>query len=217
MTEYEAIWFAARLAELPAEAISPCCDIGSGAAARPSGIDLMLSPYGVRPITFDGRAGPGVDHAGDIFSPAICRELQRIRPRSIICNNMIEHLPAARIGEFANILDAALADGGYLLVSVPRSHPYHPDPIDNMFRPDPAQLAGLFPAMTVLAEAVVRGPTYWQELRKADRATYWRVVTRLLKPFRRFDRWKATAHRLLWLGRPYEQTCLVLQKPGATT
>jgi hypothetical protein len=208
-------WFAAQLAALPASALSPCCDIGSGVvSAAPGGTQLRdrLIERGARLVNFDRKIAPGIDISGDIFDPADNRQLARLNARLIICTNVIEHIPGERIGEFARILSDCLAGGGYLFISAPRSHPYHLDPIDNMYRPGPEELAGLFPDLNVLAAAVAVGPTYWHELKHAAPGYSWRMTRRLLKPFRNFQRWKATAHRFGWLWRPYQETCLVLHK-----
>jgi hypothetical protein len=65
-----------------------------------------------------------------------------------------------------------------------------------------------------VAETIVAGPTYWDELKDSDGAYRWRVLRRLLKPLPKFERWKATAHRFFWLWRPYRETCVVLRKPA---
>lgn len=214
MLEEEERWFAAQLRALPVVP-SPCVDIGSGIARPVPGrthLRNLLLESGVRVVNFDRKAAPEIDISGDIFDPAAQRRIAALAPRLIVCTNMLEHLPAGRIGEFARILTECLAPDGHLFISAPRSHPYHLDPIDNRYRPHPEELAGLFPDLRLVAAASVSGPSYWDELRQSDRAYYWRVARRLLKPVPKFDRWKATIHRFGWLRRPYVESCLVLHK-----
>lgn len=213
MFDAEEAWFAAQLNALQAEEVSPCCNIGSGAGDGPPRLRRLLEARGVKMLNVDQKEGRGVDISADIFSAEGIRQVRELRPRLLICMNMIEHVPRCRVVELARFFDDCLSEGGYLFISAPKSHPYHLDPIDTMYRTGPSELAQLFPGMTVLGQAVVHGPTYWEELRQMSWSDHWRVARRLLKPFRKRERWKAAAHRFFWLWRPYEETCLVLQKP----
>ena len=52
--------------------------------------------------------------------------------------NLLEHVTDAR--QLATNVQGVLSRGSWLVVSVPNSYPYHPDPIDTMFRPTVAEL-----------------------------------------------------------------------------
>lgn len=54
----------------------------------------------------------------------------------------------------ANIA-AIIPEGGFLIVSVPRVFPYHPNPIDNGFRPSTGDLKRLFPDFKIIARKIV--------------------------------------------------------------
>ena len=179
-------------------------------------IFVRLAARDVRVIHFDQKSGPDVHISGDIFDPACQEKLKDLAPKLIICANMVEHLPPHKLKEFPEILFHILSEGGYLFISAPRSYPYHADPIDNMYRPTSAELAGTFPHMTMVASDVIVASTYWEDLQTYSWSDYWRIARRLLKPFRKREKWKSTAHRFLWLFHRYEQSCLVLRKPVLT-
>jgi len=154
-----------------------------------------------------------VDILGDIFDPAVQETIRRKSPRLILCGNMLEHVPADRRKHLADVISDVLVSGGYAIVTAPRSYPYHPDPIDTYYRPTTKELSDLFPSLSVVAAAELTANTYWQELRANKFRDVPRAIARLIKPFRKFDRWKETVHRFFWLNREYTQSCVVLLKP----
>jgi hypothetical protein len=67
------------------------------------------------------------------------RRLCRLEPKALLCCNLLEHvLDPERLALHCLEL---LPRGGLLFVTVPFSYPYHRDPIDTMYRPDPTRQA----------------------------------------------------------------------------
>ena len=77
------------------------------------------------------------EHGVDLVANFLTKEGQEIiknkHPKLVMASNLLEHLPDPLIGlqEIAGLLDS----GGFLLLTGPTWYPYHPDPIDNNFRP----------------------------------------------------------------------------------
>ena len=69
-------------------------------------------------------------------------------PDAILCCNIFEHVEDR--ARFASICHDALRPGGYLVVSVPYSYPYHTDPIDTYLRPTPEEIAAMFPGYALI-------------------------------------------------------------------
>lgn len=156
MLRNEAGWLSRHLGDAPAEQLSPLLSIGSGSAAsraRQPWIDqLVFAPLarrGVEVLHHEHEPAPGVDVAGDLRDPAFVETLRDLGARSVLCANVLEHVEDPRA------LTAAMGDlvasGGYVVVSVPRRYPYHPDPIDTMLRPSVEELAAMFPALRLVA------------------------------------------------------------------
>lgn len=96
-------------------------------------------------------------------------------------------------------------------MSVPHSYPFHPDPIDNGFRPNVEQLAALFPDTELVDAAIVECGTYWDRLGRSP----WRLAGALLRqlvPFYLPRWWWADLVKLRWLFRPFSATCVVLRR-----
>ena len=96
----------------------------------------------------------GVDIAGDLTDSAFLRSLEQLEIRSVMCCNVLEHVPDP--AQVAAAIERVVAPGGYLLVTVPSRYPYHPGPIDTLFRPTVGELRLLFPTLTVTSSAEVR-------------------------------------------------------------
>jgi hypothetical protein len=58
-------------------------------------------------------------------------------------------------------IECITPEHGYIIVTVPRRFPYHPDPIDLMFRPDVAELLTFFPGSRCVNGAIIDGGSFW--------------------------------------------------------
>jgi hypothetical protein len=224
----EADWLGTQIAALPAERLYPLVNLGSSTAqfrerdqpwihrslfARARREDL---------VHVDLKADEGVDVVGSLEDNAVFAALQGRAPRSVLCSNLLEHLePARRAVWCARMVDLVAPDG-YLIVSVPRAFPYHPDPIDTGFRPTVSELAALFPALRLVNGAEVEAGRIWallpgnlrrlavksagMALGQGD-AHHASIAERAGAPSRLRD-WLVP-----WAWRPFRVTCLVLERP----
>jgi SAM-dependent methyltransferase len=174
-----------------------------------------LEAAGIRVVHCDLKADEGVDLVGNVLDPDFQRQMADRRADVLLCCNILEHLidPQA----FADACSSLVRPGGYMVVTVPYSYPYHADPIDTMLRVDPQALAGFFPGWELVRGEVVESQTFLEEtLAHSDGVS--RLVRHLLKvlaPFYRPRQWRTNAHRALWLFRPYKVSVALLRKPHA--
>jgi hypothetical protein len=227
MMTNEATWIGNVLSTLPASAASPCLNLGSSTAQfrrveQPCIDQYIIAPAearGVRFINVDLKDAPGVDFAGDIYDPAFQAKLCSFEPGSILCCNMFEHVIDR--AKLAAICVGLVRPGGYIIVSVPKSCPYHIDPIDTYFRPTPQDIIALFSDCELVASEVVLDKTYWQQLSQLTFAqrlkTLLKAGIRLFLPFYKWEQWKCRVHPLLWLFRPYSVSIVALKRPYPTT
>ena len=176
---------------------------------------LPLQQTGWQVVHSDLEAADGVDIAGDLFDPGLQARLRAMSPGLVMFCNVIEHLPPRLLPGLPAALDALVPPGGLLLVAAPHSYPYHADPIDNLHRPSPAQIAALFPDYQPVAQAIVDSESYGAEFRRGGLSRQVRRLLRLLVPFVRPRRWLSHAHRMFWLARPYRHSLVLLRKPSA--
>jgi SAM-dependent methyltransferase len=220
----EAEWIGDALSALPVNTISPCLNLGSSTAhfrevSQPYIEDHIIAPNkarGVRFIHADMKEAPGVDVTGDISDPGFQAQLGAIAPGSILCCNMFEHVLDRQ--ELANVCSRIVRPGGYIIVSVPNSFPYHLDPIDTYYRPTPAKVAALFPDCRMVMSDIVLDTTYWRQLSELRLSelipTLCKTLVHLPVPFYKWERWKSRVHPLFWLFCRYRISISILQRNG---
>lgn len=216
MLEVEARWLRARLQELGDAELTPLLNLGSSdlhfrTAVQPwidREVFAPLRARGAEVVHSDLKQLPGVDIAADALSPEGHARLQAVGARAILCCNMLEHVTDR--AALARGLAALVPAGGLLIVTVPFSYPYHPDPIDTYYRPDPEDMSReLFPELRRVRAEVVDGPSYAPELLRRP----WLLVRDLRKLAGLRDSPSGTAgSRLRWLTRPYQVSCAVLRR-----
>jgi hypothetical protein len=213
----EAQWFHDQLALCDPTQMFPMCNVGSSTLhfrtkEQPWIDELIFAPilrqgHVVRHL--DIKSVPGVDIVGDLGDPAFLSEVSNMRFKSVFCSNMLEHIVNRKA--ICSMLVRVISSGGYLCVSVPRSYPYHPDPIDTGFRPSLAELAASFPGTHVIRSAVVGNDTILK-LRKRHPAVFAATLFRVLLPFYKPVSWWRTKGYLPWFFRPLTASCVILQK-----
>ena len=222
MRPKESSEIASLLAGFTVQRLSPMIELGSSTAQfrrveKPhieNNLHRPLRSRGIELVTTDIKEGDGIDISGNIYDAQLRAKFKEIQPRALMCCNILEHLENRR--EFAHICSDILSNDGILIVSVPFDYPYHPDPIDTMYRPTPGEVADLFPEFTVKFSTIVTDGNYYQDLRAMG---YWVALVSLLKSLVKLIWLIATLkfnliphHRLFYLFRDYKVTIVVLEK-----
>jgi hypothetical protein len=219
MRPSEARWIRRQLAGFAPREISPLVNIGSSTRefreVRQPHIEVEifapLRAAGVEVIHTDLKPEAGVDIAGDLNDPAVQARLRARRPRAALTSNLLEHVTAP--AELAHAIGALVEPGGLLIATVPRSYPYHADPIDTGFRPTPDELVALFPGFALVHGEVVADETYAGELFGHGFAGLGRGARGLVAAVRRRgDIARAYRDKLRWMFRPFTTTCVVLRR-----
>jgi hypothetical protein len=217
MLEAEARWVGQALSQLNVEKVSPLLNVGSANAAFREQIQPWIdqgifAPLRKRDVVvhhLDIQEGEGVDLRGDLTDDSFVAVLGTRGYRSLLCCNLLEHVPdpAAICGK----LELLVPVGGYLIVTVPNQFPYHPDPIDTMFRPDPAALVRLFPRCRLVQGEVLDCGTGWDYVERDPRVLIAKVRYRL-SGMREHGGVKGSASFLPWLFRQFRQTCTLWER-----
>jgi hypothetical protein len=221
----EAKWFGRRIAELGEAAVFPMLNVGSHTeqfrAREQPWIDRhIFAPARKRDakvLHLDLRAAPGVDLVGDLTEPSFLARLAAMRFRSVFCSNLLEHVPNRE--EIGRAAVGAVEPGGYLFVSCPNVFPYHPDPIDTMFRPDVEDLAALFPdTELVRGDRLGCGTLANYMIAKfaaAPFALFGNLFRRRAQVVHATSGGQSAAQWVPWLARTFYQTCVLLRKNDA--
>ena len=98
--------------------------------------------------TMDLEAGTQPDFVRDITQPLIGVGAYHL----VIATHLLEHIPSECLPQVVRNLELLTSEDGLLLVSVPRKYPYHPRPIDTMYRPTWEELRPMFGGRLVYGE-----------------------------------------------------------------
>jgi hypothetical protein len=220
MFEAEAIWLEKLLRDRTAEELSPLLNIGSSTAhfrevEQPWAEQRLFAPLrarGVKIIHLDNREGDGIDIRADVLSPADLPRIRALKPKSILCCNILEHVVSPQT--LAQRCAEIVGPEGLIVVTVPYSYPHHRDPIDTMFRPSAAELAALFaPAAMLRGEIIDVGESYRGQVRQRPFILL-RHVFRFPFPFIGFSGWKRSMRKLYWLFNNYRITGALFEVPA---
>ena len=218
MFEAEARWLRCALDAFPPERLSPLLNLGSSSAeireaVQPWIADQVFRPLqtrGVEVVHVDMRELPGVDVCADLTDPTDVRRLSALRPRALLCCNLLEHVTEP--DRLARHCLELVRSGGLLFVTVPFSYPYHRDPIDTMYRPSPAELAELLAGARLLEGSIVDAGASYRDAVWERPWLLLRHVWRFPVPFLSLEKWKRSMARLYWLAAEYRITCAVFEK-----
>jgi hypothetical protein len=218
MFEAEACWLRRALDTFPTERLSPLLNLGSSSAVVREAVQPWIAAEvfcplrnrGVETVHVDMRELPGVDVRADLTEATDVRRLHALRPKALLCCNLLEHvLEPERLAQ--HCLDL-LPSGGLAFVTVPFSYPYHRDPIDTMYRPDPAELSELFAGARPLHGTILGAGVSYRDTVRERPWILLRHVWRFPVPFLSVEKWKRSMARLYWLAAEYRITCAVFEK-----
>jgi len=217
MLKAEATWVGQALERMRSEELSPLLNVGSATATFRETVQPWISHEIFAPLERKGvtvnhldiQEGDGIDLHGDLTDDAFMASLGRRGYRSLLCCNVLEHVdnPAAISRRLEELMPAM----GYLIVTVPNRFPYHPDPIDTMFRPDISDLLELFPRCGLREGKVLDCGTGWDYVDRSPAAMVSKVKRRV-RGMKEHGGVKGTTSFLPWLFRQFRITCVVLRK-----
>ena len=99
-------------------------------------LDPLSENFKVKNI--DIKEQDGVDLVADFTKQNGQELIKKLEGNLYLISNLLEHIPDYLIG--IESIKSMLKAGDLLILSGPKSFPYHPDPIDNMFRPSVKEL-----------------------------------------------------------------------------
>jgi hypothetical protein len=218
MNLLESEWLGNRIASIPDETLFPLLNVGSSTLefrtrTQPyidKNIFAPLRARGGKVYHLDMKRSPGVDIVGDLFDPTLLNEIATMHIRAIMISNLLEHV--ANRQEICNVAMKILPPGGYLFVTGPYDYPYHPDPIDTMFRPTIAEVHAHFPHTTIVDCAIIDSGN-WRQWNIGERGrSLGRTIARLLMPLYRPTKWWELARQSPYIFKHITAYVLILRK-----
>jgi len=149
MFSEEARWIQRALEKIISNGDKSAINFGSSTLHFRKHIQPHIQSYIFEPLEKNGwnvlhvdiKKEEGVDMIADLTDASFSNNFKE-KAALVICTNMLEHVTDIKLA--VNNLIAACKRNGYLLITVPYKYKKHLDPIDNMFRPTPAEITNLF-------------------------------------------------------------------------
>jgi len=172
-----------------------------------------LKDRGLKTVNVDLFDFPGIDKTVDFSQPQALQFLTEYHsPKLVILANVLEHISQSTRDNLVKELKRNLKKSDYLLISAPHAYPYHPDPIDSMYRPSFVDLQALLDLNWLFAARVECG-SFWRDL---SGMSWHKKIRKLIKPliiFQRPKKYWSSVHQLLFLFRDYKISVVFGQKP----
>jgi len=213
----EACWLNRQLSSLDENDIFPLCNIGSSTehfrcVEQPYIDKYLFAEARTRKrkvIHVDMKAAPGVDLVGDLADDHFLERIAALRVQSVMCCNLLEHVTDRKL--ICDAILSLLRPGGYIIASVPYRFPYHPDPIDTMFRPNVSQLTKLFPRTSIHKASIVRASSVKFEM-AGDYRAFCRLIMSSLLPIYHSQTWLTRVAIVRRGLQGFKVTCAILHK-----
>jgi len=93
-------------------------------------------------VNVDIKIDSNIQLKADFLTDSGQETIKQLHAKVFLVSNLLEHIPNALDG--INQLKKLVESNSYIILTGPRSFPYHPDPIDNMFRPKLNEIYALF-------------------------------------------------------------------------
>src|SRR4030042_2906071 len=160
MLEEESIWIKEVIEKADLSNVREVLDVGSSTKevrtqTQPYIDENIFNPLRKCNISIyylDKKKSEGVDLVYDIEN--VSADMIGKKFDLVICCNLLEHV--LKPNKVASFLMDVVERGGYLLVTVPQTYRYHPDPIDTMFRPSMDELISMFAGLEIIRKATTR-------------------------------------------------------------
>lgn len=160
MLKEESIWIRNVLKEADLSSVKEVLDVGSSTNEFRTKIQSYIDENVFKPLReqnisifyLDKKKKGSVDFVYDVENMG-AEEIGK-KFDIIICCSLLEHVK--KPDKIASLLIDLVKHNGFLLVTVPQTYRYHPDPIDTMFRPSMSELLSMFSELHVIRKEIIR-------------------------------------------------------------
>lgn len=218
----ESIWIGDKLKTIINEKAFPILNVGSSTLHYRT----KLQPY-VQENIFDKipneeqnvihqdmKQDVGVDLVGDLYDDNFVEKLKELKPKTILCNNILMYLEKDLREKMANLFYEILPDNGYLIVS--NSHTFFsvPDPVEAFYRDDYKKMyRELFNRFQFIDGEIIKTMNfYFRYILRHPRYALLLILSFLKEPKNTPEKVFMKDYLLKKTFKRYSASCLFLQK-----
>ena len=208
----ESLWIKSILLKFSKNETSPILNIGSSSKEfreirQPHIYKNVFQPLenrGVKIFHIDIKESEGIDFVGDIGNSFFRENLKKLKPKFIICSNVLEHVPD--LEKFCIALKDLAQENCNLIITVPYKYPRHNDPIDNLYRPSTSDLMNKFYEYYEVETKIIKIKNKFKPL------NFLKLFFRLLMPFYKFKNWISAIDLFFYSFREKSISCICIRK-----
>lgn len=218
----ESIWISKKIKEILPENPFPVLNIGSSTLRYRTvtqsfiqkNIFSLFDDEKKQVIHLDMKEDEGIDMVGDLYDEQFRNMIKNLKPKLILCNNILMYLNEKTRKELSHILDEILDTNGYLIIT--NSHVFPPahDPVESYYRASPKKMhSELFDSFMIIDAQIVQTYFSFYNYLKLNPKVIPVKIIRLLLPFYKSkDWWFMVKYYLFFLKKNYSASCLFLKK-----
>ena len=222
MLAEESIWISKKIKEILPERPFPVLNIGSSTLKYRTvtqsfiqkNIFSLFDDEKNQVIHLDMKEDEGIDMVGDLYDEQFRNKIKNLKPKLILCNNILMYLNNKTRKELADILYEILDTNGYLIIT--NSHVFPPahDPVESYYRASPKKMyKELFHSFKVLDSQITQTHfSFYKDLKSKPKVVLIKIIRIFLPFYNTKEWWFLMKYYVINLKKNYSATCLFLQK-----
>lgn len=218
----ESIWIAEKIKEILPEEPFPVLNVGSSTLVyrtkkQPfiqNNIFNLFSDEKKQVIHLDMKEDEGIDLVGDLSDENFRRLVKELKPKLILCNNILMYLNKNTRKELSKILFEILAENGYLIITNSLVFPPSPDPVEAYYRATPEKMyKSLFGNFYLIDQNIAKTEyNFYKFLKSKPKLILIKLLRFFMPWYKSKEWWFMMKYYLFDLKKNYSSTCLFLRK-----
>lgn len=218
----ESIWISEKIKEILPTYPFPVLNVGSSTlkyrtVTQPfiqTNIFSLFDDEKNQVIHLDMKKEEGIDMVGDLSNESFRNTIKSLKPKLILCNNVLMYLNKETRKKLAGILYEILDKNGYLIVT--NSHVFPPahDPLEAYYRASPVKMkSDLFNNFVQIDSQIIETQySFYNFLKLKKRIIPIKILRLLLPLYRSNEWWFMLKYYFFHLKKNYSASCLFLKK-----
>ena len=156
----------------------------------------------------------GIDLVGDLSDENFRRLVKNLKPKLILCNNILMYLNKNTRKELSKILFEILDENGYLIITNSLVFPPSPDPVEAYYRATPEKMyKSLFANFYLIDQNIAKTEySFYKFLQSKPKLILIKLLRFFMPWYKSKEWWFTMKYYLFDLKKNYSSTCLLLKK-----
>ena len=218
----ESIWIAEKIKEILPEEPFPVLNVGSSTfiyrtQRQPfiqNNIFNLFSDEKKQVIHLYMKEDEGMDLVGDLSDENFRRLVKNLKPKLILCNNILMYLKKNTRKELSKILFEILDENGYLIITNSLVFPLAPDPVEAYYRATPEKMyKSLFANFYLIDQNIAKTEyNFYKFLKSKPKLILIKLLRFLMPWYKSKEWWFMMKYYLFDLKKNYSSTCIFHRK-----